>query len=143
MFKPLEKKSDPIQVPDLVLVLGGPFQGRWLRVNGIVGEFAYLTLKYNDDVDKERIKEVQSHGLLAEDAEIDFYVKTVIEGDWIKDKVERRKRKSVRVIGSVFTHGLTGIRWLVKDAPALPVQTVELGFGTGHPSPVDQPRDIR
>ena len=101
VLRPQEKKSDPIRLNDLVFVLGGPFQGRWLRVNGILGDYAFLTLKY-DDSDQERMKEVRKcNQLIEEQNEFDFFVRTVIEGDWIKDRVEMRKRISVRVIGLV------------------------------------------
>lgn len=90
---PHKKETCPIEIRDLVLVLTGPFKGRWLRVVSIMedGWHIGLRLRYTDD-DKESLAEAKKHGALTEESE-DEAVPVIESRDGIQvRRIEKRKK---------------------------------------------------
>lgn len=62
------KQKEPIQTPDLVLILSGPFKGRWLRVRKLLDgptRFVYVQVP-NSEKDTDAFRQAKARGMISE-----------------------------------------------------------------------------
>ena len=92
VFKPVKKERDPILAGDLVLVLAGPFKGRWQKVRAVRDGFAFLSLTYMEG-DQGALEEARRKGALSDEAEEERVTISANEGGFIVERNVTRKKK--------------------------------------------------
>ncbi|KAL5484755.1 hypothetical protein ACEPAI_7397 [Sanghuangporus weigelae] len=95
-FRPPRKEREPIQCGDLVIILAGPFKGRWQLVDSIHKEYAYLCLNYSE-ADQESLQEAKKFHLLSELEKEEGIIVSIIEGDFVMERKVMRKKKVLKM----------------------------------------------